>query len=150
MKVYATSPDGSLSVIAVEDYNAVMVGKPRSGTRCDCGGSDPVGRATKGPLTSPPWGKGFGCWHPTYVAVNTADLPQAAGVVRMIKKDPASTTYNMPIDGGWTMLKSPAFTGTGVPAKVVEEWPATCPRCGSAKSAVVLFNSIECRKGCFS
>lgn len=35
------------------------------------------------------------------------------------------------------------------PPKVVPDWPLPCPRCQKPQSAVLLFNGMDCRNGCF-
>lgn len=42
-----------------------------------------------------------------------------------------------------------AVANLGPAKKVVPDWPLSCPKCGRASSAVLLFMGYDCKHGCF-
>ena len=65
-----------------------------------------------------------------------------------------SSARRYKIDRPWayvaaTMSVVNATANFGQPAKTIPNWPISCPRCGKAASAVLLFQGYDCRHGCY-
>jgi hypothetical protein len=125
--------DGEYAVLEGQVYNSLGYSPTRTGAMCCCGGADPLTRArtkrwaghgTNQRVELTPRGTCSSCGTPKYVTVKVRDL-----------KDLPSRT--------------PAPPTRSVNPPRIKDWPATCPRCGRAESAIVLFSSMECRHGCF-
>jgi hypothetical protein len=126
--------DGEYAVLEGQVYNSLGYLPHRTGAMCVCGGAYPstrartkraVGNGTASRVDLSPRGTCSSCDTPKYVTVRVRDL-----------KDLPSRT--------------PAPPTRSVAPPRIKDWPATCPRCGRAESAIALFSSMECRHGCFA
>jgi hypothetical protein len=64
---------------------------------------------------------------------------------------PAASQYVFVVDRDVELVTTrPMVQGTAFIGKAVEDWPCTCPRCGTPKSAVLLFSSWDCKRGCYA
>ena len=97
---------------------------PRGPSRCECGGPDPLERTLRDRD------------HIRVVGDRRA-LPAPIGMICGHNTIALVRQADLPVVNGTFRVSVP-------------EYPAVCPRCRRAQSAVVLFTSVECKHGCYA